>query len=75
MGIKEFVSYINDGKDLIHDEIVYFEAKRGDEAYLVRDDRKVLEWFLANRGCGLDGLVAKCAANADFWGEDINRYL
>ena len=51
------------------------EAKRGDEAYLVRDGRKVLEWFLANRGCGLDGLVAKCAANADFWGEDINRYL
>lgn len=51
------------------------EAKRGDETYLVRDDKKVLEWFLANRGATLDGLVAKCAANADFWGEDINKYL
>ena len=51
------------------------EAKRGDETYLVRDDRKVLEWFLANRGCALDALVAKCAANADFWGEDITQYL
>ena len=30
-GIKEFVSYINYGKDAIHDEIVYFEAKRGDD--------------------------------------------
>lgn len=30
-GIKEFVTYINDGKDPIHDEIVYFEAKRGDD--------------------------------------------
>jgi len=51
------------------------EAKRGEETYLVRDDRKVLEWFLANRGCTLDELVGKCAANADFWGEDINKYL
>ena len=51
------------------------EAKRGDETYLVRDDKKVLEWFLANRGATLDELVAKCAANVDFWGEDINKYL
>lgn len=51
------------------------EAKRGDETYLVRDDKKVLEWFLANRGLALDELVEKCAANADFWGEDINKYL
>lgn len=51
------------------------EAKRGDDTYLVRDDKKVLEWFLSNRGCPLDELVGKCAANADFWGEDINRYL
>ena len=51
------------------------EAKRGDETYLVRDDAKVLEWFLANRVLPLDELVAKCAANADFWGEDIRAYL
>ena len=30
-GIKEFVQYINKNKDAIHDEIVYFEAKRGDD--------------------------------------------
>lgn len=29
-GIKEFVKYINKNKDAIHDDIVYFEAKRGD---------------------------------------------
>ena len=51
------------------------EARRGDETYLVRDDKKVLEWFLANRGCPLDELVKKCAANEAFWGEDINKYL
>ncbi len=51
------------------------EARRGDETYLVRDDRKVLEWFLANRGMDPAALVKKCAANADFWGEDINGYL
>ena len=51
------------------------EAKRGEDTYLVRDDKKVLEWFLANCGCFLDELVRKCAANVDFWGEDINKYL
>ena len=30
-GIKEFVKYINAEKDPIHDEIVYFEAKKGDD--------------------------------------------
>jgi DNA gyrase subunit B len=29
-GIKEFISYLNAGKDPIHDEILYFEAKKGD---------------------------------------------
>lgn len=51
------------------------EAKRGDETYLVRDDKAVLEWFLANRGASLDDLVRRCAANVAFWGEDINPYL
>ncbi len=30
-GIKEFVQYINKNKDAIHDDVVYFEAKRGDD--------------------------------------------
>ncbi len=30
-GIKEFISYLNTNKDPIHDEIVYFEAKKGDD--------------------------------------------
>lgn len=51
------------------------EAKCGDETYLVRDDKKVLEWFIENRTLPLDVLVKKCAANIDFWGEDINTYL
>ncbi|MBQ3124199.1 MAG: DNA topoisomerase (ATP-hydrolyzing) subunit B [Clostridia bacterium] len=29
-GIKEFINYLNTNKDPIHDEIVYFEAKKGD---------------------------------------------
>lgn len=29
-GIKEFVSFLNKSKEPIHDNIVYFEAKRGD---------------------------------------------
>ena len=51
------------------------EAKRGADTYLVRDDRKVLEWFLANRGVSLDELVRRAAANADFWGEDITKLV
>ncbi len=51
------------------------EAKRGSDTYLVRDDKKVLEWFLANRALPKEELVRKCAANADFWGEDINKYI
>ena len=47
----------------------------GGGTYAVKDDAKVLEWFLANRVLPLDELVAKCAANADFWGEDIRAYL
>ena len=30
-GIKEFIDYLNTNKDPIHDEIVYFEAKKGDD--------------------------------------------
>ncbi len=29
-GIKEFVSYINQNKDVLHDDIIYFEANRND---------------------------------------------
>lgn len=51
------------------------EAKRGGETYLVRDSRDVLQWFLENRNLPPGELVRKCAANAAFWGEDINAYL
>jgi tagaturonate reductase len=51
------------------------EAKRGDEIYLVRDDKKILAWFLENRSLPFDALVNRCAANVEFWGEDINVYL
>ncbi len=51
------------------------EAKRGDETYLVRDDKAVLEWFLANRGQPLDALVRLAAANTAFWGEDITPFV
>ncbi len=30
-GIKEFITYLNTNKDPIHDEIVYFEAKKADD--------------------------------------------
>lgn len=58
-----------------NDEGTALVAKRGADEYLVRDDKKVLEWFLANRALPFDELVRKCAANADFWGEDVNRCL
>ena len=29
-GIKEFVSFLNKSKEPIHDDVIYFEAKRGD---------------------------------------------
>jgi tagaturonate reductase len=51
------------------------EAKRGGDTYLVRDDKKVLEWFLSNRGKPLDELVRLAAANTAFWGEDITAFV
>ena len=30
-GIKEFIKFLNKNKDPIHDDIVYFEAKKGDD--------------------------------------------
>ena len=30
-GIKEFIKFLNTNKDPIHDDIVYFEAKKGDD--------------------------------------------
>ena len=30
-GIKEFIKFLNENKDPIHDDIVYFEAKKGDD--------------------------------------------
>ena len=51
------------------------EAKRGDETYLVRDDKAVLAWFLENRGRPLDELVRLAAAHAAFWGEDIRELV
>lgn len=46
-------------------------AKRGDEEYLVCDDRFVLEFFFSHRGDDNKTLSGLVCANARFWGEDL----
>ena len=47
-----------------------------DETYLIRDDRRVLEFFAAAHKQDWDDrtLVKKALGREEFWGEDLNQY-
>ncbi|MCI1956059.1 MAG: tagaturonate reductase [Oscillospiraceae bacterium] len=50
-------------------------GNRGGEAYEIRDDRKVLEFFAANsKGKSTRAFVTAFASNTGFWGEDLTKY-
>ena len=47
---------------------------RGGQPYNIKDDEKVLEFFLANSKKPTREYVAALAAKTEFWGEDLTRY-
>ena len=49
------------------------EAKRGDETYLVNDDRFVLEFFETHKADDNKTLASAVLSNEKFWGEDLSK--
>lgn len=48
---------------------------RNGEAYEIKDDKKVLEFFAANsKSKSTRDFVTAFASNTDFWGEDLTQY-
>lgn len=48
---------------------------RNGEAYEIKDDKKVLEFFAANsKSKSTRDFVTAFASNTDFWGEDLTKY-
>ena len=48
---------------------------RNGEAYEIKDDKKVLEFFAANsKSKSTREFVTSFASNTDFWGEDLTKY-
>lgn len=49
-----------------------FHAVRGNEEYLINDDRAVLEFFNAHKQDDAKALTHAVCTNTDFWGEDLS---
>ena len=47
------------------------EAVRGEDRYLIRDDREVLEFFYEHRNDNAKMLANAVCRNTKFWGEDL----
>ena len=71
---RSLVEFYSRGERWSEDGSALVASRSGDE-YLVRDDKQVLEWFVSHRDLPFGKLVEACAANVEFWGEDINKYL
>ena len=48
-------------------------AKRDVGEYPIRDDKKVLDFYLARRDASIATLVHDVCTNVDFWGEDLSQ--
>lgn len=46
---------------------------RAGREYLIKDDKKVLEFFAQNSEKGILPLVSNCLSNIDFWGSDLTK--
>ena len=45
---------------------------RGDNTYLIKDDKAVLEFYAAHKDDSVEDLVHAVCTNEDFWGEDLS---
>lgn len=50
-----------------------FHAVRGNDEYIINDDRAVLEFFNAHKQDDAAALAHAVCTNTDFWGEDLSK--
>lgn len=50
-----------------------FHAVRGNDEYIINDDRAVLEFFNAHKQDDAAALTHAVCTNTDFWGEDLSK--
>ena len=50
-----------------------FHAVRGNDEYIINDDRAVLEFFNAHKQDDAASLTHAVCTNTDFWGEDLSK--
>ncbi len=50
-----------------------FHAVRGNDEYIINDDRAVLEFFNAHKQDNAAALTHAVCTNTDFWGEDLSK--
>lgn len=50
-----------------------FHAVRGNDEYIINDDRAVLEFFNAHKQDDAASLTHAVCTNTDFWGEDLSQ--
>lgn len=67
-----FAFYIEffSGKQLTEDALI---GLRGEEEYLIKDDRFILEFYEAHKNDSAAELAHAVCTNESFWGEDLSR--
>lgn len=70
LSFAAMLAFYSRGKELHEDHLV---AYRYAEAYQIKDDRWVLEFFFENRACDPLELAERVAANTKMWGRDLSE--
>lgn len=70
LSFAAMLAFYSRGKELHEDHLV---AYRYAEAYQIKDDRWVLEFFFENRACDPLELAERVAANKKMWGRDLSE--
>lgn len=63
-----YIAFFN-GQELTDEGLV---GTRGDNTYLIKDDKAVLEFYAAHKDDSVEDLVHAVCTNEDFWGEDLS---
>ena len=64
-----YIAFFN-GTELTEEGLV---GTRGDNTYLIKDDRSVLEFYAAHKDDSAADLVHAVCTNEAFWGEDLSK--
>lgn len=64
-----YIAFFN-GKELTEGGLV---GTRGDNTYLINDDKSVLDFYYNHRNDSIEELVHAVCTNVDFWGEDLSK--